>query len=125
MAKAALNGLEEACHLDVAGGDLDLDNLVVLLLGGVGLAVLVVEVHGDALGQTVTSVTELFVVAVDLVGVVAVGTVAGVHLKAVQGPALLVGQRTGDGEHRVLHEANDALLLGGDGLDVDDGGHGV
>lgn len=88
MTEAALNGLEEAADFDVVGWNLNLDKLVVLLLGGVDLSVLVVDVGGDVLSQTVSKLTELLVFAVNFVGVVAVGALASVHLEVVQRPAL-------------------------------------
>lgn len=89
MTEAAGNSLQEAPDFVVAGWDLDADELVVLLDGGVGGAVSsVVDVAGDFLGKTVALVAELVVAAVDLIGILAVGTLAGVHLEVVSSPGL-------------------------------------
>lgn len=96
MAEATLNGLEEAADFNVTGWDLDADKLVVLLHGGVGGSRLVVDVAGDILGQAVADITEALVVAVDFVGVVAVSTLPGVHLKVVGSPALGSVYRTAE-----------------------------
>lgn len=75
--------------MNVAGWDLDADDFVVFLDAGVGLSIrLVVDVPGDFLSKTMAKIAELFVVAVDLVWVVAVGALAGVGFEVVRGPAL-------------------------------------
>lgn len=62
---------------------------MVFLNGAVGQAVgAVVDEVCNVLGETVADVTELVMGAVDFVGVVAVGTFAGVHLEVVGCPAL-------------------------------------
>lgn len=112
MSEAALNGLQEAADLDVASGDLNTDKLVVLLDGGVGVAVrLVVDEAGDILSKAVADITELLVVAVDLVWVVAVGTLASVSLEVVGGPGLSGIHRAGDTLDGVLVEANHSRRL--------------
>lgn len=89
MTEAASDGLQEAPDFVVPSWDLDADELAVLLDGGVGSAVSsVVDVAGDFLSQTVALVAELVVAAVDLVWVLAVGTLAGVHFKVVSCPGL-------------------------------------
>lgn len=125
MTEAALDGLEQAVNLDVAGGNLDTDDLVLFLNRRVGLAIrLVVDVTDNFLGKAVAVFAELLAVAVDLVGVVAVGTLAGVGLEVVRGPALSSVDWTRDRGDGVAVEANDAVLLGRRGHRVDDGGHG-
>jgi hypothetical protein len=120
---AALNGLQETADLDVAGGDLNADELVVLFNSGVGGSVgLLVDEASDFLGQAVADIAELLVVAVDLVGVVAVGALPGVHLEVVGGPALGRVYRTREREHGILVEADHALLFGRRGPRVVDGG---
>lgn len=89
MSQAAVDGLEEAACLDVASWDLNTDELVVLLSSRVGVAVrFKIDVTSNFLSQTVTHVTELLMFAVDLVRVVAVGTLASVHLEVVSSPGL-------------------------------------
>ena len=125
MAQATLDSPQKTADFYVARWNLDLDNLVVLFLGREGLAFLVVDVGGDLLGQSVSVFAKLFMVAVDFVGFMAVCTLASVHLKVVQRPALSVGYWPGDRLNRVLQESNHPLLLGGDRLGVDDGRHSV
>lgn len=48
----------------------------------------VVDKLGNTLGETVANITELAMITVDFVGVVAVYTVAGVHLEVVGCPGL-------------------------------------
>lgn len=113
MSEAAFNGLQEAADLDVASGNLNADKLVVLLDGGVGVAVgLVVDEAGDVLSKTMSYIAELLVVAVDLVWVVAVGTLAGVCLEVVGGPGLGGIHWAGDTLNGVLVEANHSRRLG-------------
>ena len=89
MTEAAFDGLEERADLDVAGWDLNADDLVVLFDGRVdGSVGLLVDVPSHLLGETVADITELLVVAVNFVRVVAVGTLPGVHLEVVGSPAL-------------------------------------
>lgn len=89
MSKAAFNSFQEAADFVVAGWYLDVDELVVFLEGGVGEAVgAVVDEVCNVLSKTVAGLTELTVGSVDLIGVVAVCTLAGVHLEVVGGPAL-------------------------------------
>lgn len=89
MSNTAFDGFQETSDLAVAGWHLDADELVVFLELAVGHAVdAVVDEVGNALGETVADITELAVVTVDFVRVVAVYTVAGVHLEVVGGPAL-------------------------------------
>lgn len=124
MSEAALDGLQEAADLDVTGWDLHTDKLVVFLEGGVGVAIrLVVDVASDFLGQAVSDITELFMVAVDFVWLVAVGTLAGVHFKVVGGPGLFSVDGSGEAVDGIRVETNHSLLLGGGGLG-DDGRHG-
>lgn len=129
MAEAALNGLQQVPDLIVVGGELNADELVVFLGGAVGLAAgRVVDVAGDLLSEAVALVTELLVVAVDFVGVVAVGALAGVHLKVVADPALLSVDWAGEAAHGIMEEADRPLLLGAGNLGrlgVDDGRHCV
>jgi hypothetical protein len=107
VAEAALDGSQETPDLVVAGGELNTDELVVFLGGAVGLtAVGVVDVAGDLLSQAVALVTELLVVAVNLIGVDAVGALAGVHLKVVAGPALFSVHGTREAAHRIVEEAD-------------------
>ena len=62
---------------------------MVFLDGGIGKAVgAVVDEVCNVLGKTVANITELAVGSVDLIGVLAVCTLAGVHLEVVGGPAL-------------------------------------
>jgi len=123
VTEAALNGLEERADLDVAGWDLDADHLVVLFDSRVdGSVGLLVNVPSHLLGEPVADVAELLVVAVDLVWVVAVGTLPGVHLKVVGCPALGGVDWAAEGGHGVLVEAHHSLLLG-HGWPLDDGGH--
>jgi hypothetical protein len=65
-----------------------LNDLAILFLGGEVLAVLVVDVGGNVLSQAVSVFAELFVAAMDLIWVVAVCTLASVHLEIVHCPAL-------------------------------------
>lgn len=113
VAEAAFNGLQEAADLDVTSRNLNTDELVVLLDGGVGVAVrLVVDDAGDVLGKAVSDVTELLVVAMDLIGVVAVGTLAGVCLEVVCSPGLGGIDWARDTLNGVLVEANHSRHLG-------------
>ena len=125
MAQAALDSLQEATDFDVTRWDLDLDNLAILFLGGEGLAFLAVDVGGNFLGETMSMFAEPLVVAVDLVGVMAVCTLASVRLEVVQCPALSVVYWAQDRLDRVLLESNYPLLLRGDGLGLDNCRHGV
>jgi hypothetical protein len=120
VADAALNCPQQAADLEVVGWDLHTNGLVRFFGGGVGVAVcFVVDEAGDLLGQAVADVTQLLALAVDLVGVVAVGTLASVGLEVVGGPGLGGVDRPGDALDGVFVEANHSLLLGGG---VDDGG---
>lgn len=125
MTETALDGPEETADLHVGRRHLDLDQLAVFLDGAVCLAVgVLVEERGDLLGKAVADVAELFVVAVDVVGVVAVGAVVGVGLEVVGGPGLFGIHGTRDGRDGVAHEADIALLpRAGRGLGGDDGRH--
>lgn len=124
VSQAALNGLEQAADLNVAGGKLNADELVVLLDSGVGVSVgLVVDVAGHFLGEAVSKITELVVVAVDFVGVVAVDTLACVHFKVVGSPGLGSVDWTREAVHWITREANHSVLLRGRGLGVDDSRH--
>lgn len=127
MAEAAFDGLEEASDLRVIGGELDLDELVLLFRGAVGFAVcFVVEKGSDFLGETVADLAQLAMRAVDLVRIFAIGADLGVDFKVVGGPRLVDIDWPADGADRVLEEADHALLLGArGGLGVDDGRHGV
>lgn len=127
MSQAALNGLEQTSGLRVAGWDFDLDELVVVFGGAVGLAVgSVVEESSDILSQTVTHLAQLLAVAVDFVRIFAVHAVLGVDLEVVGGPRLVHVDGSADGADGVLEEAHSAVLLGARrGLGVDDGRHGV
>lgn len=85
---------------------------------------MVVEETGNFLGKTVTSIAKLLVVAVDFVWVVAVGTLAGVHLEVVGGPALGGVDWARDGDDGILVEADHSFLLGVSGrLGGDHGRH--
>lgn len=124
MSQAALDGLEEAGDLDVAGWEFHTDDLVVFFHGRVCLSIgLVVDEASDFLGQAVAGIAELFVVAVHLKGVVAVGALAGVHLEVISRPALRGVDWARDRDDGVLGKAHHALLLGGGRLGVDDGRH--
>ena len=113
MSEAAFKGLQQAADLDVTSGDLDTDELVVLLDSGVGVTVrLIVDEAGDILSETVSDITELLVVAVDLVRVVAVGTLAGVGLEVVGRPGLGGIDWAGDTLNGVLVEADHSRRLG-------------
>jgi hypothetical protein len=113
VSQTTLDSPQEAADLDVAGWDLDTDGLVVFLLGGVGVAVgLVVDVACDILGKAVTGFTELLAVAVNLIRVVAVDTLASVCLKVVGGPGLGGVDWSGDTFDWVFVEADHSLLLG-------------
>lgn len=90
MTQAALNGAQKAADFDVTSRDLNLDDFVVLFLDGKCLSLLGVDVRGDFLSQTVSRFAKLLVVAADLVRVVAVSTLACVHLEVVQCPTLSV-----------------------------------
>lgn len=90
MTQTALDSLQKASDLDVGGWNLKLNSLVILVLGREVLAVLVVDVRGYLLSQAVPMFTELLMVAMNFVRVVAVCTLAGVHLEVVQRPALSV-----------------------------------
>ena len=91
MTQAALDSPQEAADFDVTGWDFDLNDLVVLFLSGKGLPILVVDVGGDVLSQTVSKFTELPAAAVNFVWVMAVCTLASVHLEVIQCPTLSVG----------------------------------
>lgn len=125
MTETSLDGLEQTTDLDVGWRHLDLDQLVVFLGGAIRLSVgVLVEERGDLLGETVADVAELLVIAVDLVGVVAVDAVVGVGLEVVDSPGLFDIHRTRDGRDGVAHEADVALLpRAGRHLGSDDGRH--
>lgn len=111
MSKTALNSLQEAPDLIIAGWDLNANELVVLLESAVRLAVgTVVDEPGNLLSKAVADVTELIVGTVDFVGVMAVGTLAGVHFEVVSSPALGSVDWSRDFAHWVLEEANHSLL---------------
>jgi hypothetical protein len=89
VAEAALDGSQQAPDLVVSSWKLDTNELVIFLGSAVSLAVGgVVDIPGDLLGELVALVAKLFVVAVHLVWVQAVGAFAGVHLKVVGCPTL-------------------------------------
>lgn len=130
---AALDGAQQATGLLVRGLDLDADDLAVLLLGAVGLAVtLHVEEVRDLLGQTVALVAELAAGTVDVVGVAALGAGTGVHLEVVESPGLGDVGGARDASDLALDEADHTLLawarrLGDDGRHCGlavDGRHG-
>jgi hypothetical protein len=86
---------------------------VVFLDSGIGLAVrLDVDEASDLLGETVADITQLLAATVDLVRVVAVSTLASVHLEVVGGPGLGSVDWTRDTLDWVLVEANRSVLLG-------------
>ena len=79
MPQASLNCFQETANFVVTGWNLHTHELVALLVDAVGLAVVgVVDIAGHVLGKPVADVAELFVVPVDFVWVVAVGTLARV-----------------------------------------------
>ena len=82
-AEGAVHALEEAVELGVAVRDLDADEFGVVLLGGVDVAVLVVDVTRDVFGQPVARVAESVPSSIDVERVEALGALAGVVLKVV------------------------------------------
>jgi hypothetical protein len=88
VAEAALDGFQQAPGLLVSSWKLNTNELVVFLGCAVRLSVgIVVDVTCNFLGEAVSLVTELLVVTVHLIRVLAVSTLAGVHFKVVGGPA--------------------------------------
>ena len=124
MTQTALDSLQKASDLDVGGWNLKLNSLVILVLGREVLAVLVVDVRGYLLSQAVPMFTELLMVAMNFVRVVAVCTLAGVHLEVVKCPALSVGYWAGERLDWILHEPHRSPLLRRNRLGVDDCRHG-
>jgi hypothetical protein len=112
VSEAALDSLEQAADLDVTGWNLHSGGLA-RVLGGVGVAVrLVVDEACHFLGTAVANITQLLAVAMDLVWVVAVDTVASVCLKVVGRPGLGGVDWPRDTLNGVLVKANHSLLLG-------------
>jgi len=125
-AEGAFNSLQQSTDVNVAGGDLDTDELVVFLGGAVRLAGFVVKKCSNLLGELFSTLTQALVVAVDFIGVVAVCTLLSMDLEIVRSPGLGRGHRPGDMGHGVFVEANHSVFLGHRGrLGVYDGGrHG-
>lgn len=88
VAEAALDGFQQTPDLIISSWNLNTNKFVVFLDCAVSLTLGVVNVASDFLGKTVSLVAKLLVMTVDLVWVVAVGTLACVHLEVIGGPAL-------------------------------------
>lgn len=80
----------------VAVWDLNADEFGGVFAGAVDFAVLVVDVAGDVLGETMSRFAEAVAAAVDFQGVVALGAVAGVGFEVVEGPGFGGCQRSAE-----------------------------